>query len=149
MKKIVLVSCASQKLDEPAPAKDLYISALFTKNMAYAKTLQPDSIFILSAKYGLLTLDEEIEPYDVTLKNMKSSEVKAWARRVLAQLAKYADLEADEFVFLAGMPYRKYLVPQIKHVQVPLEGMGIGKQLQFLTQRAEDELAPIEDFWDE
>lgn len=149
MKKIVLVSCASRKLDERARAQDLYVSALFTKNLAYARTLQPDHIFILSAKYGLLALDEEIEPYDVTLKKMKSAQVETWARRVLSQLEKYANLKEDEFIFLAGMPYRKYLVPRINHVKVPLEGMGIGKQLQFLTRRKEEGLQSIEEFLDE
>jgi hypothetical protein len=78
MKKIVIISCVSQKLKCKSKAQDLYISPLFTKNLKYAKLLKPDNIFILSAKYGLVGLDEEIEPYNKTLNTMGSNEIKEW-----------------------------------------------------------------------
>ena len=46
-------------------------------NLKFAKSLNPDNIFILSAKYGLIDLDEEIEPYDKTLNLMYSHEKKS------------------------------------------------------------------------
>ena len=113
MKKIILISCASKKINKKIKAQDLYISALFQKNLQYAKSLNPDKIFILSAKYGLLKLDEEIEPYDKTLNRMHSCEIKEWANSVLSQLQKVVDLNKDEFVFLAGSNYRKFLLPSI------------------------------------
>lgn len=84
-KQIVLISCVSQKLSQRAKAKDLYVSTLFKLNVRYAKKLKPDDIFILSAKYGLLPLEQEIEPYEQTLNNMPAHEVKQWASQVLAQ----------------------------------------------------------------
>jgi hypothetical protein len=62
-----IISCVKTKLDHTAKAKDLYISDLFRKNLAYAKKMKPDHIFILSAKYGLLGLDDRIAPYEKTL----------------------------------------------------------------------------------
>jgi len=76
----------AKKINKKIKAQDLYISALFQKNLQYAKSLNPDKIFILSAKYGLLKLDEEIEPYDKTLNRMRSYEIKEWANSVLSQL---------------------------------------------------------------
>lgn len=35
---------------------------------------------ILSAKYGLLLPDDEIEPYNLTLNDMSSEEVRDWAQ---------------------------------------------------------------------
>ncbi len=67
MERIILISCVSQKLDKSAKAKDLYISPLFKKKFSYAKSLNPDQIFILSAKYGLVKPDDKIAPYDVLL----------------------------------------------------------------------------------
>ena len=134
MKKIVLVSCASKKLDQAAKAEDLYISPLFRYNLAYARTLEPDAIYILSAKHGLLNLTDRIESYDLTLNEMRSKEVKQWAQMVLRQLRKEADLEGDHFIFLAGARYRKYLVPHLASYEVPLEGLPIGKQLQQLKE---------------
>ncbi len=45
----------------PSPAKDLYVSALFDKERAYAeRTGIP--WFILSAQHGLVAPDEVLEP---------------------------------------------------------------------------------------
>lgn len=134
MKTIVLISCVSKKLAHPARAKDLYTSALFRLNLAYAERLQPDVIFILSAKHGLLRLDEVVEPYDVTLNKMRSREKKEWAELVLRQLRDEADLDNDRFIFLAGRNYRQYLLPHIRNYEAPLEGLTIGRQLSRLKQ---------------
>ena len=134
MKKIILISCVSKKRTEKSAAKDMYISPLFEKNLAFARSQNPDAIFILSAKYGLLALDKVIEPYDQTLNTMPVAQIKAWATTVLQQLARQTDLQQDQFVFLAGEKYRKYLLSHIQHFQVPLIGLPIGKQLQYLTR---------------
>jgi len=139
MAKVVLISCVSKKLHHRSKAQDLYVSPLFKKNLRYAKSLNADDIFVLSAEYGLLRLDEEIEPYDKTLNKMRSAEIKEWASSVLNQLEKLVDLENDEFVFLAGNNYRKFLLPHIKHYEIPMKGLGIGKQLQWLSGRNKNE----------
>ena len=133
-KRIVLIACASQKLSQRSKAKDLYISTLFKLNLKYAVKLAPDKIYILSAKHGLLSLDQEINPYEQTLNNMPSDEVKQWASRVLEQIKHVCPVDETELIFLAGKKYRKYLLPHIKNAQVPLEGLGIGKQLQKLKR---------------
>lgn len=134
MAKIILLACASKKLDRKAKAQDIYISQLFRLGMEYAKSLNPDKIFIISAKYGLLELDKEIEPYNLTLNKMKDGEIKIWAENLLEQLKKETSLDKDEFIFLAGENYRKYLIPEIKNYKIPLKGLGIGKQLRFLKE---------------
>lgn len=135
MKRIVLVSCASKKRAERTFAKDLYNSQLFRLNLEYAHQLRPDVIFILSAKHGLLSLEEEIDRYDLTLNTMKSGEVKVWAEKVLQQMAVATDIQADHFIFLAGERYRKHLAPCLTHVEVPMQGLPIGKQLQWLKRQ--------------
>lgn len=134
-KKIVLISCVSKKLAHKAKAAELYTSSLFRGNLRFAQNMQADAIFILSAKYGLLELHEEIEPYDITLNTMPSDEIKEWAAKVCKQLEQKTDLGTDQFVFLAGAKYRKYLLPHLKHYEIPLEGLTIGKQLQALHQQ--------------
>ena len=62
----------------------MYISDLFKKSLAYAKK-HADKVFILSAKYGLLTLDEIIYPYEKTLNKMSEYEKKRWAYKVFRQ----------------------------------------------------------------
>lgn len=135
IKKFVLISCASKKFPRKSKAKDLYISPLFKLNLKYAKTFNPDGIFILSAKHGLLDLAKEIEPYDETLNDMHASEIKSWADKVLNQIRQKADVKKDCFIFLAGKNYRKYLIPQLSFYDVPLEGLAIGEQLHYLKRR--------------
>jgi len=139
MKNIVLVSCVSRKLTCKTKAKDLYISPLFKFNLKYAFSLNPDKVFILSAKYGLLDLEEEIEPYNKTLNNMSSKEVKDWAKEVINSLMKSADIKKDNFIFLAGERYRRYLLPYIGHYEIPLKNLGIGKQLKYLKDKIKNE----------
>uniref|UniRef100_A0A540VJF8 DUF6884 domain-containing protein n=1 Tax=Litorilinea aerophila TaxID=1204385 RepID=A0A540VJF8_9CHLR len=124
----------SKKLPHRAKARDLYVSPLFRMNLKYAQRFSPKQVFILSAKYGLVELDEEIEPYDVTLNSMSARGRRNWARKVVAQLQEYCDLEKDHFVILAGQKYRQYLLSHLKSYEVPLAGLPIGKQLQFLKR---------------
>lgn len=134
MKKVVLISCVSKKQPYIVKAEDLYISPLFKLNLKYAQKLNPDFIFILSAKYGLLNLDTQMEPYNLTLNSMAADQIKMWSSKVLEQLAKFTDLKYDHFIFLAGQKYRKYLLPHLTSYEVPLAGLTIGKQIQHLKQ---------------
>ena len=134
MAKIVLISCVSKKLPHRARAKDLYVSPLFRAALQYAQSFSPDRIFILSAKYGLVGLDDEIDPYNVTLKDMPVRERKDWASKVLKALREFCDLERDHFVILAGNKYREYLLPYLQSYEIPLEGLSIGRQLQYLKR---------------
>ncbi len=135
MRRIVLVSCVKRKQKSSAKAKDLYTSTLFQSNLQYAYRLKPDVIYILSAKYGLVDLDQVIAPYDMTLNTMFESEKKTWARKVLDSLKQKANLEEDLFILLAGDNYRKYLIPELKHYEIPLEGLSFGRQLRELKRR--------------
>lgn len=132
--RVVLISCVSKKLCVTAMAKEMYISPLFKGAYAYAKKINADKIFILSAKYGLLEENDIIEPYNETLNKKKNSEIKCWAEKILVQLSLKTDLKVDDFVFLAGERYRRYLIDEIEHVSIPLKGMSIGKQLSFYKE---------------
>ena len=136
MSKIVLISCASKKLAHKAKAKDLYISPLFCGNLTYARSMQPDKIFILSAKYGLVDLEQELEPYNQTLNEMSAWENKQWAEKVIEQMCnKGVDFTNDEITFLAGEKYRKNLVSHFQKVSIPMQGLSIGRQLKYLKEQ--------------
>lgn len=135
MSKIVLISCVSKKRNESCKARDLYISDLFKKALYYSENvIKADKIFVLSAKYGLVSLDEIIEPYDKTLNKMKKGEVLQWSDMVLEDLKNNIDIDNDKVIFMAGLKYRKYIESSIKNVEVPMRGMKIGQQLQFLKR---------------
>lgn len=141
--KIILISCVSQKKqikpNESMKAKELYISSLFKKAWSYANKLNPDKIYILSAKYGLLSPEKQIGYYNETLLKYPASKQKEWADKVLSQLKKEGcNLEDDEFILLAGKNYYKYLLGNngIKNYELPYNGLkGIGFILNFLTEK--------------
>ncbi len=112
--------------------RDLYTSTLFKLNLKYAEQLRPDKIYVLSAKHGLLSLNDEIAPYNQTLNEMTASEVKSWAMEVLRQLRCVSEIENTKYIFLAGNRYCKYLLPALKDYAIPLQGLRIGEQLSEL-----------------
>jgi len=140
VKRIVLIACVSKKRKKRSKAEKLYKSTLFSLNLKYARKLKPDDIFILSAKHGLLSLNRVIAPYNVTLNTMPVKDRKLWAKKVRRQIQSYCDEQHAHFIFLAGKRYRQYLLPHMKSYEIPLEGMPIGKQLQFLKQQLQNEV---------
>lgn len=136
MRKIILISCASKKKDNKTSAENLYESPLFNNSLKYAKLLNPDRIFILSAFHGLLELNEEIFPYDKTLNEMDMKKRFEWGKKVITELEKKGlDLKKDHFIFLAGKKYRENIIKSLANYEIPLEGMRIGEQLAFLKKR--------------
>ncbi len=70
---------------------------------------------------------------------MSANEIKEWSNLILKQLQKVSDLNKDEFVFLAGNNYRRFLLTKIKNYEIPMMGLGIGKQLKWLTEKIKNE----------
>lgn len=64
-----------------------------------------------------------------------SAKRKEWSKMVVNQLNSVADLKNDQFTFLAGDKYRKYLLPELEHIKIPMQGLKIGEQLQWLTKQ--------------
>ena len=145
-RNVFLLSCSARKLNRPAPAEELYQGTLFRASLEWARQHKPDAIYILSAKHYLIGPDTEIAPYDLTLNDLPASQLREWAGVVLEQLEQCTDPENDHYVILAGEKYRRYLLPRLKDVSLPLEGLPIGKQVQFLQRQlaGEGESAEVE-----
>jgi hypothetical protein len=130
---IALVACSAAKLGHAAPARELYTSQLFKKAAAYAQRTA-DEWFILSAEHGLVHPDTILEPYDTKL---TAGSTKAWAARTREQLESELNRGgAFELVVLAGKHYRTAV--EGLECTVPMQGLGIGQQLGWLTQQLED-----------
>lgn len=118
MALVYLIACVKEKLDVPARAEDLYIGEVFERNLAFARKMGADSIYILSGKHGLLELDDVIEPYDVNLHNLDADIREAWYQNVLQTLSQYVDFERDHFVIMADAVYRSGLTDTLSHCKV-------------------------------
>lgn len=137
--KLGLVSCTKSKKSYSCRASEMYsVSALFRKAYSYAIS-RYNLVGILSAKYGFLTADSIMEPYELTLKNMNRRERLEWAKRVFEQMQEKSDLEKIKAVFFhAGKEYREFLIPKIEAAgikcYVPLKNLSFGQQLAWYNR---------------
>lgn len=131
---IVFLSCVKTKQATRCAARNMYTSDLFKKSLAYAEKLQPAHIYILSAKYGLLELQDVIEPYNATLVGANDATCKRWAYMVYKQMLEKNINFNDEAVFLCGKNYRKYLITKFTNAAAPLKHLGIGQQLAYYAK---------------
>ncbi|QYD70104.1 hypothetical protein KZJ38_07275 [Paraburkholderia edwinii] len=131
-----LVSCVAGKRSHAVPAKDLYLSEWFQRARSYVERAGKPW-FILSAQHGLLAPDMIVDPYEQTLNTMDVHSRRKWAKSTQAQMETMLPA-ASRCLMLAGARYREFLMPYLMsrfETSVPMQGLAIGKQLQWLGPR--------------
>ncbi len=135
MKRVFLVSCVGLKRTEPTKARDLYYSPWFIKARGYVESTDAPW-YILSAKYGLVSPDQIIAPYNETLAGLRATQRRHWAQNILSQLTLTLTPN-QSVIILAGEHYREFLIPTLVSrgisVSVPMKHLGIGEQLRWLA----------------
>jgi hypothetical protein len=130
---VVIVPCGGKKADHPDQAGRLYTgsyhaatrraAAALTDNGATGETL------ILSAKYGLLTLDRVIEPYD-----LRAGQPGAITAQTVGVQADALGILDTKVIVLAGRAYASIVVEVWPQAGDVLAGTrGIGQQLSRLA----------------
>ncbi|MFC7393578.1 DUF6884 domain-containing protein [Scopulibacillus cellulosilyticus] len=135
--KIGLLATARKKSNTPDKVIDFYKSPLFIKSVQYAQN-HYDRFYFYNAKDGLLLPDQIMSPYDVSIKTFTIQEKKRWGQKVIKAFLTYESPQ-DKLIFLhGGQVYRKFLEPELRKqgyiFEVPLKGLGIGKQLKWYEQ---------------
>ena len=134
MKKFVVIPCGGAKLDQPAPARELYTGSMFRDQLATALTMTtPEQIRILSAKHGLIALDTIVEPYDLKMGQKASVTSETLAAQLDAMLPRN-----ETYIIDALLP-KKYAAAleaaTADHIENHFHGCaGIGYQKQVLKQ---------------
>jgi hypothetical protein len=129
-RELVIVGCGAAKLDRPAAAAELYTGQHFRACLLTARALVPDALIrILSARHGLLELDELVQPYDVKLGQAGSITghelaAQAWERGLLGP-RPVTCLCSAAYVALARQVWPGLIAP--------LAGQGIGCQRHTLA----------------
>ena len=140
-RRVGLIGCVKSKKATPAPARELYTSALFKGRLSYVEA-SCDRWFILSAEHGLVAPDRILAPYDVTLKGASAVRRREWTVQVLAQLTtELGDLGGRAFEVHAGADYLAGgLLTELRlrgaAVELPTQGLGMGRQLAFYRDAA-------------
>ena len=131
----VLISCSKTKLSTPAIARELYTGQLFKKAVAWAERHQY-RWFIVSALHGLVTPDQELDPYNFTIKDWRKRERESWAHQAIAgQLTRYASPGSHALLILP-QSYRLCIQEELNRAaftyENPVAGLAIGQQMQWL-----------------
>ncbi|MGV9649802.1 DUF6884 domain-containing protein [Streptomyces sp. NPDC003554] len=128
--ELVVIPCGSSKLSRAARAVDMYIGSYHRACRKAADALQPDRVLILSARYGLLGLDDVIEPYDTS-----HGTTDAITAHALLEQATARDIVfLDPVVALGGARHVSLVRSIWPHVLAPLAGAGgMGRQMARLA----------------
>ncbi|MFD3989708.1 DUF6884 domain-containing protein [Streptomyces californicus] len=138
---LVIIPCGSAKLDRKATAGELYIGPYHRscRDAADALTANGGTTLILSALHGFVTLDQEIEPYDLSMGQPGSVSVELL--REQAQALGLAD--AQEVILLGGAKYTEAALKVWPAAHTPLAGLGsMGEHRRYLALLAEGAAEP-------
>jgi hypothetical protein len=136
MNRIAFIACSKTKSAQSCRAKEFYRGELFKKALRYC-SLHFSCIYILSAKYGLVELDQILSPYEETLNNKSRQQRAIWSNRVKQQM-RYKQIEGSEFWFFTGKKYCEFF-----EGEKPLAGLSLGNQLRFFKDREEKNIKKI------
>lgn len=127
---LLLVACGADKAPNPAPAAELYTGTYFAECLRAARTLAADAdIRIISARHGLVTLAEELAPYDTSIRGRRDQ-----VAGLIRHQARTARLLARPVVVLGGRDYVQTVRAVWPHAVAPLAGAPIGIQRQRLAR---------------
>ncbi len=134
---IALVGCSGPKLEQSAPARQLYTSPLFRKALALAAR-RHDVVYIISAKHELVMLDQMIAPYDLSMSAVAKEFRAIWGVRVWDSIMlrhQHADRQVHVY---AGKEYAQPIRRAGFHQATfhePLAKMQLGQRLKWLAEQ--------------
>jgi len=138
-KSLYLIACTTDKFKGiNQRAKYIYAkSVLFRLSYLYIKKeYKPKTIYVLSAKYGLISENDLISYYDDNLVNKRKIDRKLWAKNVIKQLDKLMKGKRENYklICFAGDKYVEFLKKEFL-IERPLEKLTIGYQIEWLKKK--------------
>ena len=141
---VAVVGCSAIKAAHSAPAREFYRSPLFKAALAYAESRTKD-VRIVSAHYGALTLDTEVEPYDRKLSELRKTLRKDWGAMTVDELRRGFNVPPT-FLLLCGQLYADAILygahwHNLPRPQTPMAKMsGVGNRIAWLNAERADVL---------
>lgn len=140
MKPFVVLGCGKTKKaiapGATCPAIELYSGQLFAIRRKYAEAVCGGVDVIVSARYGVLRPDQEIETYELNLNDCDKETRAKWAATVAKQLVPLVPV-GSTVVLLCSGPYAKFSTEHEMRGRVfldPLPGpLRFAKAMQFLN----------------
>lgn len=128
---LIIIPCGAKKAKTSALAWRLYQGPYFKACLRWALSVEvPSNVWILSAKYGLIRLDEAIEPYDLRMGEPGSVTIEHIKDQIDDGM-----LLSEKVIGLGGRAYTAVIKAIWPNADLPLRGIGgIGLQMQWLKQ---------------
>ena len=131
----VITSCSKRKLTHRAPAKDLNQGQFFKQVKLFAETLEA-GFFILSGKYGLISGEKWLDPYDQRL--TKKADILR-VRETLEPLMSQILSQYQFIILMMGKLYESvfqsyFTGPQKERFIRTVDHRGSGGYNQLITQ---------------
>lgn len=138
---LVVIPCGGKKRPTRSKARYLYTGPYHQACQEFALSLAPDSrVLILSAKYGLVGMDEVIAPYDLTMGDEGSVSGDFVAGQADDRGLLGLDANGGRVVALGGAKYVRICKSVWPLCETPLDGVGgIGRQIGWLKRAARGE----------
>lgn len=139
--RLALVACASARDSGPAPAEELYASALFHARRRHVAQ-RCDQWLVLTPRYGVVAPDALVEAETTRLADLPAAERAAWADAVLAELdERLGGLNGWVIEMHAGAAFcdsglADGLRDRGASVIRPVAGLGQGRQLAWYREHA-------------
>jgi len=131
---IYVVACGKEKINHSTRARQMYTGGYFKACLNYALSQNDDSVdsvYILSAKYGLVELDDVIQPYNLIMGESGCVDKEFVRRQVIEK-----GLEDERVIVLGGKKYVNFCKKVWNNVSCPLNG-GMLKQIGWLNNQVE------------
>jgi len=127
---VIIIPCGFKKRRCACRAKQLYQGPYFLSNLRWALSVcHEHSIFIFSAKHGLLCLDDQVEPY-----NLKMGDPGSIKPDVIREQAKSKNLFQERLYAVGGKNYLNALSQAGLKFSAPVAGLSMGRSMSSLKR---------------
>lgn len=133
---VAIIPCTNQKSEVPGKARDVWIGGHFQLILAHAEIFY-DRVLVMSYKYGLISPDQEIEPYDIDIRSGSPGDKLRWWYRMREDIRELAKTDPLLVALYTGSIERERIMREfvrsgIRQVIVPLDGATVGKRMEMV-----------------
>lgn len=133
---LAIIPCGARKREGTHAARDLYTGPYFRAALAWAENGGFDQVLILSAKHGLLDLNDPVESYDVTFGDSEAVSADVVREQAYLRLAT----ECATVQCVGGAAYRKVVRQVWPSATSPVDNCtSMGAHLRVLSNESRRE----------
>lgn len=129
---VAIIPCTAQKADTPGPARDVWTGTHFQLILAHAELFY-SKVLVMSYKYGLISPDDHIEPYDLDMRTAKPADKLRWWFKMRIDIKTLAEEKPLLVALYTGSfererVIREFVKNDVAQVIIPFEGLGVGQR---------------------